>query len=131
MPHPSKRKGDMGERECAEMFSQLLGCEVKRMLGAGRHQDVGDLHGVPDCTVQVKFVKPGGVLETMRVGLAQLAAQQKHGGTRFAALALKLNRQGWRVVMTPEQFAALLLAATAPGNGGADGVGGQEPHSTT
>lgn len=53
MTGPAKRKGDRAEREAAGLVSDLTGFAVRRMLGAGRRDDVGDLLGVPDHVVQV------------------------------------------------------------------------------
>jgi hypothetical protein len=54
----SKRKGDQGEREAVEVLCRLAPDLVtpkpRRKLGAGRHDDVGDLDVFCDVAVQVK-----------------------------------------------------------------------------
>ncbi len=50
-----KNKGDKAEREAAELLSERLPWKVRRKLGAGRMDDVGDLeiNGCPECVIQV------------------------------------------------------------------------------
>ena len=47
MTSPAKRKGDAAELEVQELLRTLLGVPARRMLGAGRADDVGDIAGVP------------------------------------------------------------------------------------
>ena len=42
-----KNKGDAAEREAAKLLAEATGLPVRRKLGAGRQDDVGDLDGVP------------------------------------------------------------------------------------
>ena len=111
MGNPQKRKGDAAEREAAELLTQLLPWPVRRQLGAGRADDVGDLDGVPRTVVQVAAwadvaaaarVKPRGA-EQQRIN-----AQADH-----AATLVRFRGGTWRVILTPEQWAALILEAVA------------------
>ncbi len=99
-----KRKGDAGEREAAMLVAGLTGHAVRRMLGAGRQDDVGDLAGVPDTVIQVAcwadvaravWEKPLGAEE-----------QRQRANVGYAATLVRLPRRGFRVVLTPEQWAA-------------------------
>ena len=51
--NPQKRKGDKAEREAAELLTEVTGFECQRNLSAGIPGDVGDIHGVPNCVIQV------------------------------------------------------------------------------
>lgn len=114
MTGSSKRKGDIGEREAAELIHDLLGVPVRRRLGAGRADDIGDLDGVPDTTIQVvsrgsSVVAVGVVRKPLEVEL-----QRERAGTPFAATFLRIRGGTWRVVLTPEQWATLWREATGP-----------------
>lgn len=113
MTGAAKRKGDIGEREAAQLLSDLLGYPVRRKLGAGRLDDEGDLDGLPDTTVQVcsrstDVVAVGVVRKPLEVG-----QQSRNAGTTFAATMLRVRGGIWRVVLTPEQFATLWREATS------------------
>lgn len=49
----SKRKGDRAELEVQGLWRDHTGVPARRALGAGRKDDVGDIHGVPMTVVQV------------------------------------------------------------------------------
>ena len=103
MTGAAKRKGDSAERECAAMLTDLLGYPITRSLGAGRAQDRGDIHGVPDTTIQVcdwADVRAAAVQKPRGVEL-----QRQHSGTTFAATLVRFRGGIWRVVLTPEQWA--------------------------
>ena len=89
MANPQKRKGDAAEREAAQLLSDLLGLVVRRKLGAGRTTtaggDTGDLDGVPAHVIQVA--------SWANTAAAARLKPDEAGGT-------------WRVVLTPEQWAA-------------------------
>lgn len=104
----SSRKGAKGERDIARILSELLGVEVRRMLGAGRHDDIGDLDGLSGWTAQVADrANLGWVL---RHKPRECEVQQSRGDTPFGATFVKLppqpggKPQEWRVVLTLEQF---------------------------
>jgi len=108
----SKRKGDTAERECAALIADMLGVPARRKLGAGRLDDMGDIDGVPDTTIQV--VSRG--TDVVAVGVvakprdADLQAQR--AGDTFAATFLRVRGGTWRVVLTPEAWATLWREAT-------------------
>lgn len=112
MTGASKRKGDEGEREAAELIHGMLGVPVRRKLGAGRLDDCGDLDGIPDTTVQVvsrgtDVVNVGVVRKPVEVEL-----QARNAGTSFAATFVRIRGGTWRVVLTPEQWATYWREAT-------------------
>jgi hypothetical protein len=109
---PAKRKGDQAERDAAQALAALTGWPVRRKLGAGRLEDTGDLHGVPDTTVQVKSYSD--CLRAIREGLPELRAQQANAGTPFGALLVRRRGGHWTAVMDLDQLAALLREATRP-----------------
>ncbi len=81
MTHPSKRKGDRAELEVQALLRDHIGTG-RRALGAGRKDDVGDIHGVPHLTVQVANHKD--VAAAVRNKPVQCEAQRVRGGTMFA-----------------------------------------------
>ena len=111
MTNPQKNKGDRAEREISKLLSDWLGYGVKRKLGAGRAEDTGDLHGLPDTTVQVAHWK--SVASAVRIKPPQCEQQQQRAGTTFGVTAIRLNGGEWRFVMTAEQFATFWREATS------------------
>ena len=111
MTGSSKRKGDRAEREAAAVVADLTGHPVRRMLGAGRTDDVGDLTGVPDTVIQV--VAWTDVASAVRAKPLGAEAQRVNAGAAYAATMVRLRGGGWRVVLTPEQWASY-SAATLP-----------------
>jgi hypothetical protein len=105
MTGTSKRKGDTAEREAAALIRDLLGVPARRKLGAGRLDDMGDIDGVPDTTIQVTSRADDGVMGAVVGKPRQCDAQARHAGTTFAATFLRVRGGTWRVVLTPEQWA--------------------------
>lgn len=114
MTNRHKTKGDRAELEAAALISNLTGHHARRKLGAGRTDDTGDIDGIPDTSIQVAawadalracWEKPIGAEE-----------QRANAGTGYAATFVKLPRRGWRVVLTPEQWAAYHAATIREGN---------------
>ena len=112
MTSPSKRKGDAAELEAAAVLADELGFAVRRKLGAGRLDDVGDLDGMPDTVVQVAAW--GDVLRAVREKPIAAEIQRERAGATFAATMVRLRGGVWRVVLTPEQFATWAREALAP-----------------
>lgn len=104
MSSPQKDKGDRAEREISELLTELTGLPVRRKLGAGRKDDEGDLEGLPDITVQVAAWKD--TLAAVRTKPLEAEQQRLNAGSSLVVTLVKLNRAGWRAVMTPEQLAA-------------------------
>ena len=109
MTNPKKRKGDKAEREAAELLTQVTGFECQRNLRAGIHGDGGDIHGIPNCVIQVCdwadknkacLVKP-----------REVEVQRENAGVDFVASMVRFRGGQWRMVLTPEQFNTLLQRA--------------------
>jgi hypothetical protein len=100
--NPQKNKGDKAEREIAAILSDHLGVTVKRKLGAGRAEDEGDLHGLPDTTAQVKDYKD--VTRGIREGLEALERQQANAGTNHGVLFVRRPGGRWIAVQTVESW---------------------------
>ncbi len=105
MVNPSKDKGDRAELEVQAMLRDHLGVPARRALGAGRKDDVGDIHGVPQTVVQVANRKD--VAGTVRSKPLEAERQREHARVPFAVTFVRLRGGEYRVVMTPEQFYAL------------------------
>lgn len=110
MTSPSKRKGDRGELEVQAIFREHLGVG-RRALGAGRKDDIGDIHGVPQLTVQV--ANRADISAAVRHKPIEAEVQRIVADTPFACTFIRLRGGQWRVVMTPEQFMALYREAVA------------------
>lgn len=103
--NPSKAKGDRAERDVQGMLREHLGVPARRALGAGRLDDVGDIHGVPQTVIQVADWRD--VARAFKLKPLEAERQREQADVPFAATFLKLFGGEWRVVMTPEQFYAL------------------------
>ena len=112
MTNPAKRKGDAAELEAARILADLTGFPVRRKLGAGRADDTGDLHGIPECVVQVKSY--ASVTRATNDALNELDAQRVNAGATFAAAMIRKPGGRWFVAMSVDHFATLLREATAP-----------------
>ncbi len=121
MSNPSKRKGDKAELEVQGLLRDLLGVPARRALGAGRLDDVGDIHGVPDTVIQVVNYgrrdlatalrkKP---LECEEQRLRAWRAQPDPHLDFYAATFVRLAGGEYRVVLTPEQWAMYWREAAA------------------
>jgi hypothetical protein len=106
----SLERGKRAEREVVALVAALTGWEVRRRL-AGRSDDVGDLEGLPDCTVQVKSYVD--ITRAMNEALLGLPAQQTAARTRYAAAFIRRPGGRYVVAMEPSQFLDLLREATA------------------
>lgn len=103
-------KGKVGERYVADQYREHMGFDVRRMQ-AGHKDDLGDLSGIPETTVQVKNY--ASLAEAVRLGIPDLAAQQARTGDQFGVLWAKGGRGMWVCVQTPLQHMTLLREALA------------------
>lgn len=85
------------------MIPDLIGYPARRKLGAGRKDDMGDMDGVPDHTIQVASWKD--VTRAVREKPQECEAQQRRAHTTFGATWVRLRGGVWRIVLTPEQWA--------------------------
>lgn len=102
MTNRNKQKGDRAERELAKLLTVALGIPIRRMLGAGRIDDVGDLDGMSDTAIQVKHLN--SIATAIATGIPQLARQQGHKRAPNGVLFIKHRRHGWLAVMTLDQW---------------------------
>ena len=105
MANSSKRKGDRAELEVQALLREHLGVPARRALGAGRKDDVGDIHGVPQTVVQVANRKD--VADAVRNKPLECEGQRSKANALFAATFVRLPGGGYRVVQTVEQFATM------------------------
>jgi hypothetical protein len=103
--HPSKRKGDRAELEVQGILQDLLGVPARRKLGAGRKDDMGDIDGVPDTTLQVCSYQDIG--RAIREKLPETVEQQERAGNLFAALFCRRRGGSYVVILTPEMWTTL------------------------
>lgn len=111
MTNPNKSKGDRAELEVQQLLRDHLGVPARRALGAGRADDMGDITGVPDLTIQVAAWKD--LASVLRVKPDECEQQRLRAGTQFAATFIRLRGGTWRVVQTPEQFFSIWREATS------------------
>lgn len=103
MTSPSKAKGDAAEREVQEdLRIRLRLPRIRRALGAGRQDDVGDIDGVPDTVIQVADWTDK--IRAIRTKTVEVEQQRKNKRVPFAASFIRLKGGTWVVVMTPEQW---------------------------
>ena len=108
MTNPAKAKGDRAELEAASLIADLIGVPARRKLGAGRADDTGDIDGVPDHVVQVaNWANVVSAVVNKPIGAE---AQRVNAGVGYAATFIRIRGGTWRVVLTPEQWAAYFQA---------------------
>lgn len=94
MAHPSKAKGDGAEREVVgvltELIPHLVMTNPRRLLGAGRREDEGDLYVLRDTTFQVRAYK--NVALGLRTAAADACVQQGFADTPMAVGLVPIPR---------------------------------------
>lgn len=103
MANSNKQKGDRAERDAAALINELTGFPARRKLGAGRQDDIGDIDGVPDTTIQV--VNRKDITAAIREKVEACTQQQARAGTTHGCVFVRKPRGGFYVVMSPEQWA--------------------------
>ena len=107
MTSSAGRKGASAEREIAALLSDHLGVDCKRLLGAGRAEDVGDLHGLANWTAQVAWWPSRGVLRAFREKPVECEQQQANAATDFGVSFIRMHGGIWRAVQTVEQWSTV------------------------
>jgi len=115
MTSSAKRKGDAAELELAAMLTSYADnrWNVRRALGAGRHDDLGDLVGVPRTIVQVRNY--GNAMEAERTALRDAGDQLARAPIKdfdYAVAAVRHRGGRWVIAMHPTVFVRMLMAAT-------------------
>jgi Holliday junction resolvase len=95
-------KGPEGERE-VQRLAQAEGYKARRMLGAGRKDDVGDIDGMPRLCLQVTRVKTA-LTTKLYEKLPKTEQERINRRVPFGAIFARLDHKPWMVVMTPKQF---------------------------
>lgn len=111
MSNPSKAKGDRAELEVQALLREHLGVPARRALGAGRLDDVGDIHGVPATVVQVANISRLNL--AVREKPIEAERQRENAGAAHAATFVRLVGGDYRVVLTVDQWCALWREARA------------------
>lgn len=96
-------KGPEGERIVAALCRTEGYKKARRMLGAGRQDDVGDIDGMPRLCLQVTWVKTN-LTGKLYEKLPMTEQQRINRRVPFAAVFARLDRHPWMVTMTPKQF---------------------------
>jgi hypothetical protein len=99
---PSKRKGDRAELEVQALLRDHLGVPARRALGAGRLDDMGDISGVPNTTIQV--ANYADLDRAVRDKLPELVRQQVTADAELAALFCRRRGGSYVVVQSPEMW---------------------------
>lgn len=108
MANSSKQKGDRAELEVQALLREHLGVPARRALGAGRKDDVGDIHGVPNTVISVTSRrKDESIASALRNKPKECETQRMNANADFAATFIRMNGGEWRVCLTVEQFATL------------------------
>ncbi len=97
-----KAKGDRAELELAELLTELTGKPCRRMLGAGRLDDAGDIDGLSDVAIQC--ANWSDTAAAARKKPPEAAQQAENAGKPLAATFVRFRGGMWRVVLTPEQW---------------------------
>ena len=108
MTGSQKRRGDRAEREAAALLEHLTGTPTRRLLGAGRTDDRGDLD-LPGWAIQVADWQQ--IASALRVKPLDADTQAARSGLHGVAM-LRLRGVGarpveWRMVMTPDTWARI------------------------
>jgi Holliday junction resolvase len=101
----SKRKGDRAEREACALLSDLTGYNIRRALGAGRKEDVGDVFGLPNMVLQIADWTEA--LRAFREKPLEAERQRLNAGVDFAATLVRMKGGVWRSSQTLEQLVAM------------------------
>ena len=95
MVNKSKQKGDKAELDATAFFVELcpdlVVARPKRMLGAGRKEDVGDLWVFEDVAIQVKAFGADSVSSALYDAARTSVDQAKNGEKRFALGMVKMH----------------------------------------
>jgi Holliday junction resolvase len=98
----AKKRGDRAEREICGILADLTGYNIKRALGAGRREDVGDAFGLPGAVLQIADWKD--VIRAVREKPLEAERQRVNADVDLAWTAVRLRGGVWRFVQTPEQM---------------------------
>ena len=101
----SRNKGARAELEVQGLLRDHLGVPARRALGAGRKDDIGDIHGVPDTVIQVANYADLG--RAVREKLPACVRQQQTAGAAYGATFVRRPGGVFVVVLSVEQWCGL------------------------
>jgi hypothetical protein len=122
MVNRSKAKGDKAELDATEWFKhgypELVVPRPKRMLGAGRKEDVGDLWVFADVAIQVKALGANALSKALTDAARTAVDQAENGEMRYALGMVKMHNarpgtERWiaSVVDWPEEVEPIIFKA--------------------
>lgn len=112
MSSSSHEKGARAEREVVEIFD-CGGFNQAQRSRSGAAQDRGDLAGVDNLTIEVKYYTD--VTRALREGLAELVVEKENNKTRWGVLCIKRKYRGWYAVMPLDEFVDMYAQLVRPG----------------
>jgi hypothetical protein len=110
MTGSAKRKGDRAELEVQGLLREE-GFDARRALGAGRADDMGDIHGIPGTCIQVAAWND--LSRAVREKLPALERQMQNSKSDWGGLFVRRPGGSYVVVMTPGMWTAMLREALA------------------
>ena len=99
--NPQRDRGIRAEREACALLAQALNVDVRRRANEGIRQDIGDLIGVPDTTIQVSAVPDNHTKIAARAATKTRDAEQqrRRAGAAHALVLLRIDGGMWRAVI--------------------------------
>lgn len=104
LTNPQKAKGDRAELEVQAILQDELGLG-RRALGAGRKDDCGDIHGIPDTIIQV--ANYASLDRAVREKLPTVEQQMENAGAQYGSLWCRRRGGSFVVVLTTDQYLKL------------------------
>ena len=111
MTNPQKAKGSKAELEAARWLAEQTGHPVRRMLGAGRQDDRGDLEGLPGVMIECKNYRDFGA--GVRSAMSTINAKKANANADYAVALIRRPGGGFWAVMPDEDWLAMWREATA------------------
>lgn len=121
MPNPQRDAGIRAENEACRLLEAALELPegtVRRRKNEGIHEDIGDLIGIPNTTIQVTRIGAKGwnnygrIAQRARTKAADCEQQQARRNARHGVVLLRLDGNShrpaiWRAIITTPQLHAL------------------------
>ena len=107
--NPQRDRGIRAEREACAILHKALGVTIRRRANEGIREDIGDLIGVPDCTIQVSAVpdSPTKIAARAATKTRDAEQQRQRAGTAHALVLLRIDGGLWRAVVDSRSLGAL------------------------
>ena len=124
--NPQRDRGIRAEREACAILHKLLGASVRRRANEGIREDIGDLIGLPDTTIQISAVPDSTtkIADRATRKTVDVEKQRARAGDTHAVVLLRIDGGHWRAVCTTPQLhrlkvdladAAVYINPPAPG----------------